>query len=383
MKTTFWSLCCWFLALSCWMGCNEVRKEADQFRVEGHVRGLEGKTMQLEKLEGVNSVPVSDVPVDADGNFSVTAKGEANAIYQLRFEKTGRMLIMPEFETLQIEADADELAAFQIKGNSQSQLLRDFNLNQYRLYIDFISAESRLDGLDRETDTTDWHALEAVTDKAMMAYRDYMRTFCDTVTHPALRAHAALSLTVNGNHHYLQKLTGRLGTESPGSPAIAVLENALAEEGEGKIGEVAPNITGTDITGKPFDIRALKGKVVLLQFWASYCEFSRTENAKLAGMQSLFRENDVVLVCFSVDDSDTDWRTSVQASGLNWATHIRGLNGVQSMEVSQYLVKAIPANYIIDPVGVIQYLDIRADELGTDLPVISKSLSAKSTPSTP
>jgi alkyl hydroperoxide reductase subunit AhpC len=383
MKTTYWPLCCWFLVLSSWMGCSEVAKEADQFRVAGHVRGLEGKTMQLEKLEGVNAVPVSEVAVDGDGNFSVTDKGEANAIYQLRFEKTGRMLIMPEFSTLQIEADADELAAFQVQGNPQSQLLRDFNLNQYRLYIDFISAESRLDGLDRETDTTDWHALEAVTDKAMMAYRDYMRTFCDTVSNPALRAHAALSLTVNGNHHYLQKLTGRLEAESPGSPAIAVLENALAEEGEGKIGEVAPNITGTDITGKPFDIRALKGKVVLLQFWASYCEFSRTENARLAGMQSLFQDNNVILVCFSVDDSDTDWRTSVQASGLNWATHIRGMNGVQSMEVSQYLVKAIPANYIIDPAGVIQYLDIRADELGDNLPTISKSLSAKYTQSIP
>ncbi|HEX2901628.1 MAG TPA: TlpA disulfide reductase family protein, partial [Bacteroidia bacterium] len=243
-------------------------------------------------------------------------------------------------------------------------------------YLDFIGSESRLDGLDRQSDTAAWHELEAVTDKAMVVYRSYLRTFCDTVSLPVLRAHAALSLTVNGNYHYLQKMTSRIGKELPGSAAVGALNNALSKEAERRIGETAANITGTDANGKPFDLSTLRGKVVLLQFWASYCEFSRMENAKLATLSKFFTDNNVVLVCFSIDDTDADWRAGLKTAGLDWATHVRGLNGTQSTEISQYLVKAIPANYLIDANGMIRDLDIRSDELEADLPGILKSLAS-------
>lgn len=356
--------------------CGEPPKANDEFRVEGHVKGLEGKALQLEKLVGVHAEPVKEVEVDEKGNFQFAAKGEENAIFQLRMEKGGRMLFIPDFNTLHVEADVDELEAFQVTGSPKSRQLRDFNLQQYRLYIDFVAAESRLNGLDREKDTTAWHELEAVTDKAMMAYRDYLRGVCDTVSLPVLRAHAALSLTVNGNYHYLQKIVTRLEKEMPGSAAVGALRNELGKEADRRVGQVASNITGKDIKGRPFDLATLRGKVVLLQFWASYCEFSRAENARLAGLSQFFADHHVALVCFSIDDHDADWRAYLQTANLDWAIHLRGINGTQSTEISQYLVKAIPANYVIDANGVIRDLDIRANELEADLPGLATQLSA-------
>jgi thiol-disulfide isomerase/thioredoxin len=159
------------------------------------------------------------------------------------------------------------------------------------------------------------------------------------------------------------------------------LRKGLAKEADRRVGEVATPITGTDVNGKPFDIYALKGKNILLQFWASYCEFSRVENTKLAGMEALFAANNVVLVCFSIDDADQEWRDYLKTAGLDWATHIRGGNGTNSAEINQYMVRAIPANYFIDGNGVIRDLDIRSNELEADLPVLAKV--PETTPSAP
>ncbi|MFN8393269.1 MAG: TlpA disulfide reductase family protein [Bacteroidia bacterium] len=353
------------LALACLMlvGCGESAKQADEFRIQGHVTGLEGKKMSLEKLVGVSSQPISEVEVGSDGSFSVTAKGEANAIFQLRVPDGGRMLLMPEFDDVTVEADADEMEAYRPQGSPKTQAIRDFNLGQYRLYLDFVSAETRLDGVDRTKDTATWRELEAVTDKAMMAYRDYLRIFCDTVKSPALRSLAALSLTPNGNYHYLKGITDRIRGESPGSPSVAALDQALQGEADRRIGVVAPVITGNDLDGKPFDLSSLRGSHVYLQFWASYCEFSRSENAKLVQLAPEMAKRKIRVLMFSLDDHEDAWREYLKAAGLDWAIHVRGLNGTASAEVSQYLVKAIPANYLIDRDGVIRDLDIRADEL--------------------
>lgn len=353
------------MAWACLMllGCGDSLKLADEFRIQGHVTGLEGKKMSLEKLVGVSSQPISEVEVGSDGNFSVTAKGEPNAIFQLRVPDGGRMLLMPEFDDVTVEADADEMEAYRPEGSPKTQAIRDFNLQQYRLYLDFVSAETRMDGVDRTKDTTTWRELEAVTDKAMMAYRDFLRTFCDTVQSPALRSLAALSITPNGNFHYLKSLTDRIRAESPGSPSVAALDEALRTEADRRIGVVAPVITGNTLDGKPFDLSTLRGSHVYLQFWASYCEFSRSENVKLLKMAPDIAKRKIKVLLFSLDDHEATWRDYLKAAGLDWAIHVRGLNGTASAEVSQYLVKAIPANYLIDPDGVIRDLDVRADEL--------------------
>lgn len=359
--------------------CGESSKQADEFRILGHVSGLEGKKMSLEKLVGVSAQPITEVEVGSDGNFSVTAKGEANAIYQLRVPDGGRMMLMPEFDDVMVEADADEMEAYRPEGSTKSQAIRDFNLQQYRLYLDFVASETRMDGVDRTKDTATWRELEAVTDKAMMAYRGYLRTFCDTVKSPALRALAALSITPNGNYHYLKGITERLRQESPGSPAVAALDQALQGEADRRIGEVAPMITGNDLGGKPFDLASLRGGYVLLQFWASYCEFSRAENGQLKSMSDALARRQIRLLLFSLDDSEDMWQDYLKSAGLDFAIHVRGLNGTASAEVSQYLVKAIPANYLIDPQGVIRDLDIRSEEL----PAVLATLPEKSSPPRP
>ncbi len=347
----------------CGLGCKNSAKTADEFSIQGKVRGLEDKVMHLERITAANAEPLQDVKLDAKGDFFVKQKGEANTLFQLRADDGRRMLLFPEFDALEIEADADEMEAFQVTGGAKAKLFRDFNLKQFRLYIDFANAEAQLQGLDRQKDTVAWHELEGVTDRSMVAYHAFLREFCDTVQLPILRAHASLSISETGNYHYLSKLSQRIGQEMSGTSYASVLDASQMKEAEGRVGITVPSVTGTDLRGQAFDITSLRGKRVLLTFWASYCEFSRLEFAKIREMRQLFADNGVVLLCFSIDDHEAEWRKYLATAGLDWAIHLRGLNGQQSGELKLFRVTAIPSTYMINPQGITETLDIRADEL--------------------
>jgi thiol-disulfide isomerase/thioredoxin len=369
-----WALIFFLITFS---ACKNEERQADEFQISGNVHGFPNGILHLERIEPEKSVPVSDVQLDSKGNFAVIAKGEKNVLFQLRSDDGRRMMFWPEFDAIEVEADADEMEAFLVKGSPKTQQLRDLNLNQYRLYIDFMGAETKLDGLDREKDTTAWHELEAVTDKALIAYRGYLRNYCDTTSQPVLRAHAALSLTINGNYHYMSKIAARIDKEKPGSAYASFIRNAMAKETEGRIAEVAPPMSGNDLNGRPFDLQQFRGRAVLLIFWASYCEFSRIENEKIAAMADLFAQHDVALLYFSIDDSEQAWRDYLKTANLDWATHLRGTAGSGSQEIKNWRVKAIPSNCLIDLHGVIQDLDIRADELAADLPELARKWGSK------
>jgi thiol-disulfide isomerase/thioredoxin len=351
-----------FMAACC-ISCDSTTKSAEQFSVSGHVAGLEGKLLHLERIQPTKAEPLQDVQVDANGNFKLLAQGEANALFQLRADDGRRMLLFPEFDALEIEADADELEAFQVMGGAKAKLMRDFNMQQYRLYIGYKNAEAELQGLDRQKDTTAWHEMEGVTDRAQVAYASYLRTFCDTVQLPIMRAHAAMSIAPTGNYHYLSTLSKRIAQELPGSPYVSAIDAALVREGDSRVSTIAPAISGTDLGGKPFDLTNLRGKRVLLLFWASYCEYSRMEFAQLKNMEQIFVDHGVTLVCLSIDDHDAEWRSFLQTAYLDWAVHMRGNGGQQSAEVRQFKVKAIPSTYMINPEGMIETLDLRTDEL--------------------
>jgi thiol-disulfide isomerase/thioredoxin len=347
--------------------CGAPQKGKDEFSIQGKIKGMADKELSLERITPSKSEPLQKVTLDGEGAFSLIAKAEPNTLFQLRAQDGKRMLLYPESDALDITADAADIEAFEVQGSAKTQLLRDFNQQQYRLYMAYKVAEASLDGLDRLQDSLAWHRLEGTTDSAMIAYSAFMRSYCDTVKLPLLRAHAALSITPAGNYDYLEKLSERISQEMPGSTYASFIDAALAREADGRVAIVAPELDGTDLHGQPFSLTSLRGHRVLLLFWASYCTYSQLEIAQLRAMQQLFADKNARLVCFSIDDYPAAWQAYLQTAGIDWATHVRGLNGQQSEEIKRFRVQAIPSTYLINVDGMIETMDVRAGDLGAEL----------------
>ena len=137
------------------------------------------------------------------------------------------------------------------------------------------------------------------------------------------------------------------------------------------IGSKAPDFTASDITGKEVSLSSLKGKYVLLDFWASWCSPCRQENPNVVKAYAQYKDKNFAILSFSLDDNKEAWQQAVTSDKLTW-TQVSDLKGWSSSVANQYGIQSIPSNFLLDPDGKIIARDLRGDDLMKALSVTLK-----------
>jgi peroxiredoxin len=132
------------------------------------------------------------------------------------------------------------------------------------------------------------------------------------------------------------------------------------------IGQPAPELNLKDANGKPVTLASLKGKYVLLDFWASWCGPCRQENPNVVSAYKKFKQKGFTVLGVSLDEDRAAWQQAIQKDGLTWA-HVSDLKGWQSSAAEQYGIQAIPANFLLDKNGIIIDRDLRDTALTSKL----------------
>jgi peroxiredoxin len=145
-----------------------------------------------------------------------------------------------------------------------------------------------------------------------------------------------------------------------------IVGDRLAAKKTVVIGKVAPNFVMNDLNGKPFDLASLKGKYVLLDFWASWCVPCRAENPYLVAAYEKFKGKGFTIVGISLDHDGKKWKEAVEKDQLNWI-HVSDLDAFNNKVAKLYGVQPIPDNFLIDPSGRIRARKLRGEELDKTL----------------
>jgi peroxiredoxin len=127
-------------------------------------------------------------------------------------------------------------------------------------------------------------------------------------------------------------------------------------------GQVAPDFTLNDVNDKPVALSSFRGKVVLLDFWASWCGPCRKENPNVVAAYNKFHSKGLEILGVSLDDNKSNWQQAIAKDGLTW-THVSDLEGWQSKAAQLYGVQSIPANFLLDKDGKIIAKDLRGEML--------------------
>lgn len=139
-----------------------------------------------------------------------------------------------------------------------------------------------------------------------------------------------------------------------------------------EIGTVAPNFSAPNPDGKVVSLNESKGKVTIIDFWASWCKPCRQENPNMVALYKQYHSKGLNIVGVSLDEKKEDWKKAIAADGLSW-THVSNLKDFEDPIAVQYSIKLIPSTVILDAEGKVIAKDLR----GTDLKAKIASLLGK------
>lgn len=367
--------------------CNN-ETDKGRFTVNGELKGAPDQKVYLEELFFSQKDPeVLDTAEVKNGKFTIGAVASEEGLYRLRLEKNeGVYFFVNDNSKISFSADANNpaLQSWNFSGaanGSLKKILSYTDSSKNAVNTTFLGIEKLKEAKVADTDS----ALIALTN-TFTAQKDAITKYCyqyaDTAANPMVALFAATMAPVAVDKFIdpVQKLAVRFPKHNGIAGAVAYIKTETAkmlqstQQQPGSmpaIGSMAPDITMNDVNGKPFSLSQLKGKYVLVDFWASWCGPCRGENPTVVAAYNKYKDKNFTVLGVSLDDDAASWKKAIADDQLTW-THISDLKRWSSEAISLYGLDAIPYNVLVDPQGKIIATELRGPALENKLAEVIK-----------
>lgn len=176
-------------------------------------------------------------------------------------------------------------------------------------------------------------------------------------------------LSIDEDLEDFEKVLNNLKIHFPESNHITLLNDQITKLKPLANGQIAPNFTLPDINEQPLSLSSLKGNVVLIDFWASWCRPCRIANPKLVELHQKYSKNGFEILSVSLDgtqrqkDPGKEWRKAIKQDNITDFRHVSELKGWNTSVRDLYNLNSIPHTILLDKEGKIVGKNIRGDDL--------------------
>ncbi|MDE6452064.1 MAG: AhpC/TSA family protein [Odoribacter sp.] len=160
----------------------------------------------------------------------------------------------------------------------------------------------------------------------------------------------------------LSKEFENLGPNAQASEAGQAIAERIKKIAAVAVGQVAPDFTLNTPDGKPLSMHSIKGKVKIIDFWASWCGPCRGENPNVVKIYKEFHPKGLEILGVSLDNTKEAWLKAIEDDKLTW-NHVSDLKGWGSEAAQLYAVNGIPHMVVLDENNVIVAKNLRGDAL--------------------
>ena len=364
-----------FVASFTWAQNNNNNASVGKCYLSGQIIGAENQNLVFcNQNQGSLKDPIATIPLDKEGKFTFEHDLIAADYYFIKFPNNQLLhIILHGNDTIKIYGDSKDIIRLSnIVGSEDSEIMNEF----LTAWTDFKALKDSLTNVLRFNPAKQAEVdnyFKPFAQDFYMKRNNLINRFSDS---PALLA-TINAIDQDKEWEIYQTVVHHLTVSFPESPTIqnlAVYTNQQIAEREKKAflkpGNPAKDIALPNPQGDTLRLSDFKGKVVLLDFWASWCAPCRRENPNVVNMYHLYKEDGFTVYSVSLDQNKDKWVDAIEKDGLVWPNHVSDLKGWGSVGGATYMVKSIPFTVLIDKEGNIIGTNIRGPELQNQLKAI-------------
>lgn len=381
------------LGCVCIIASGSLAMAQNQVTISGKVKFTEPDfKVQLYKRIGWEKVMLGEAPVNADKSYSLTVKVDKPGQAVLDCAHWQSVNVWLEDENLGVDFRGLDTAKIKIKnppyvyinGGKNSEVMNLLNFESYRSYQGMIAISQNAYRAKFESDEEKQNFTMKMYDYNNENLMAHVRYFVEHYSDRNAVMAAINFLDYNKNKDLIDAALAKLEKVSPVSKELAneylANENKRMEQAKRmEIGQPAPAFTCVNAKGKTISLADFKGKVLVLDFWASWCGPCRAETPNLKEIYADMNKKDVEFLSVSIDENKDAWLKAVKEDGASWRQGWVTDSGKKVMETYQF--GGIPFILVIDKNGKLYRKQVRGKNIRT---AIEDCLSGKpATPATP
>lgn len=342
------------------VGCNS----ADTLTISGTISEAAGDTLRIKSLKGNKMTEIDSKVLSASGRFKFSLEKQAHPeFHYLQINNGGQLLIVRDsLDNIVVESSAKTLKSATIEGSKVSTRIQEMVMEiealraDYVVYLKQANEGNDADGKLAEAFVEELNVVK--TSIKAKIFEDPKSYFAYYALFQRLSADNLLFSPFNAeDYQYFAAVATSYDLyhkEDPRTTALyEMVTGVLTEKRNAALQQMIkdapstiPNVVMNDINGKEQDLSKLKGKVVILNFWASRSEESRMMNKALLSLYNKYRTRGLDVYQVSADKSKLLWEDAMEADKLPWINVCDFKEGGSQAFIT-YNVKAVPTTFLI------------------------------------
>lgn len=337
------------------------------FVVSGKVNLPENTLVVLSKITDEKLEVQDSAYVQKDGVFKFEGEGtEQSQLFYITFETAnppGLPLILEAGAKVSLSIEKTNVIHYTVTGGKYNKQMQKL----HALYTDF---DTKMLAFNAEVANVDGDTVsEAFRQGTAKRYTDLINGRSEGIEN-FIKTEPASPATYFAVKYLFQApvpkliLIGRdkMKEGMPTADYTQRLETMAAQLGPTVEGAVAPEINLPTPEGQELALSSLKGKVVMIDFWASWCGPCRKENPAVKQIYDKYKDKGFEIYAVSLDNNKDQWKAAIAKDGLTWK-HVSDLGGWKSSAAQLYQVHSIPQTFLLDEDGRIIKAGLRSHDL--------------------
>lgn len=332
----------------------------------------------LKQIYANNVIAIIDSQrSDKKGKFTFKEFTSEPGLYSLNFEGGRFILLSVANDEIKITGDWSSVENYSVTGSPASTSLKEFIKVTRQHLTDVNTLAVIMDTLKRKGNDSMLQMAKSDLKELNINYDQYVERYADTTRYEPNAIFAARLLNPAREAEFLTVFVSSLEKRFPNSRMtrdfmeyyhkIAELHKKPQPEAmHVDVGHPAPDIVSTTPEGNTLALSSLRGRYVLVDFWASWCQPCRKENPNVVKAFNQFKNKNFTVFSVSLDNRREDWVKAIKDDKLDWY-NVSDLKGWNADAVMVYNVQAVPYNILVDTAGKVIARNLRGEALNNFL----------------